>query len=94
MSWAVLYSSRCAYNSICLLFNIQTTFQYVDEAQQAFSAASGPTLHNALLAIEALHAVWTKAAGKIKYKLFHEALEAATKKLEEYYNHLMCILFQ
>jgi len=33
-----------------------------------------------------LHAGWTKAASKDKYEPFHEALEAATDKLEEYYN--------
>ena len=48
--------------------------------------ASGPTLHNALPAVETLHVAWTKAAGKDKYEPFHEALEAATEKLGEYYN--------
>lgn len=44
-----------------------------------------PTLHNALPAIEILHAAWTKAAAKHKYHAFAEALEAATEKLDEYY---------
>ena len=86
VGWAVLYSSRCVCLSIHLLFNIQITSQYADEAQQAFSAASGPTLHNALPAVEALHVAWMKAAGKDKYEPFDEALEAATEKLGEYYN--------
>ena len=47
---------------------------------------SSPTLHNALLAVEALHARWTKAASKDKYEPFHKALEVATDKLDEYYN--------
>jgi len=44
-----------------------------------------PTLSNALLAVEALHATWSKHATKPKYAVFKDALDAATKKLDEYY---------
>ena len=42
-------------------------------------------LFNALPAVEALHASWMKVVGKEKYKAFHEALDAAMTKLDEYY---------
>ena len=64
------------------------TFQHANEAQQAFSVVCSPTLHNALPAVEALHAGWTKATSKDKYKPFHTALEAAADKLEEYYDKM------
>lgn len=59
--------------------------QDADDAQQAFSAAKTPTLHNALPTIEIPHAAWTKAAAKRKYHAFTESLEAATDKLDENY---------
>jgi hypothetical protein len=40
---------------------------------------------NALPAVEALHAVWSKCAVKPKYAVFKDALDAATAKLDEYY---------
>lgn len=44
-----------------------------------------PSLHNALPVIEALHAAWKRRSTKNKYAPFQAALEAATKKLDEYY---------
>ena len=60
-------------------------FQHADKAQQAFSAAKIPLLHNALPAVEALHAAWSKRAEKWKYAVFKDALDAATQKLNDYY---------
>ena len=54
-------------------------------AQQAFSAATVPTLYNALPAIEALHASWYKRIDRVKYAPFKDALITATIKLDEYY---------
>ena len=68
-----------------LVYDLTLDLQYADEAQQAFSASATPTLFNALPAVEALHASWTKAMGKEKYEAFHEALDAAMTKLDEYY---------
>ncbi|KAF8147659.1 hypothetical protein B0H34DRAFT_803273 [Crassisporium funariophilum] len=45
------------------LFN--NLLQFADAAQHAFSAASRPTLHNALPAIEKLYAEWKKALSKL-----------------------------
>lgn len=44
-----------------------------------------PSLYNALPAIEALHAAWSTRARKAKYTPFEDALDAATRKLDEYY---------
>ena len=54
-------------------------------AQQAFSAAARPTLHNALPAIEKLYSAWEKASEKPRYAQFEPALKAAMEKLNEYY---------
>ena len=54
-------------------------------AQQAFSADRSPSLHDALPAIEALHAAWSKRSVKEKYSPFGGALDAASAKLDEYY---------
>jgi len=59
--------------------------QHADKAQQAFSFSKTPSLHNALPAIEALYAAWSNRAEKEKYSPFREALNAATTKLDEYY---------
>jgi len=59
--------------------------QHADKAQQAFSSEKTPTLFNAIPAIEALHAAWSSRAGRAKYRPFKSALDAATTKLEEYY---------
>jgi len=72
--------------------------QHADNAQHAFSTASRPTLHNALLALEKLYAEWEKALRKPRYKSFVPALTAGMVKLDEYYKrsgtsdaHLMAI---
>ena len=54
-------------------------------AQQAFSTDSGPTLHLALPALEALHKAWSARASREKYFDFAEALEAGIAKTNEYY---------
>ena len=41
--------------------------------------------HNALPTIETLHATLIKKEEKVKYILFKKALEAATQKLNDYY---------
>ncbi|KAF9544164.1 hypothetical protein CPC08DRAFT_417874 [Agrocybe pediades] len=61
------------------------TIQHAEDAQQAFSADSAPTLYNALPAIEKMYAAWEKSLGKAKYKPFIPALEAGMAKLDEYY---------
>lgn len=68
------------YDSILTLLS-----QHADKAQQAFSSDQGPSLHNTVPAIEALYSAWDKRSGKLKYKAFAPALEAATSKLDEYY---------
>lgn len=67
--------------------DISRFLQYADQAQQAFLSSHTLSLHNALPAIEALHAAWSKKAEstRAKYKLFKEGLVAAMEKLEEYY---------
>jgi hypothetical protein len=59
--------------------------QHADVAQQAFSAETRPTLHNALPAIEKMYSAWQKALEKPRYDIFKPALEAAMAKLDEYY---------
>jgi len=59
--------------------------QHADDAQQAFSSGSRPSLHNALPAIETLYAAWQSASKKPRYAPFVPALEAAMEKLNEYY---------
>ena len=53
--------------------------------QQAFSSTKIPLLCHALPAIEALHSAWSKRAKRQHYAPFHDVLDAATEKLEEYY---------
>ena len=59
--------------------------QHANNAQQAFSLASTPTLHNALPTLEKLHAAWQKASDKRCYSHFVQALEAGMAKLDTYY---------
>jgi hypothetical protein len=59
--------------------------QHADIAQQAFSSASTPTLHNALPTLEKLHAAWEKASHKDRYSHFVPALNAGKAKLDTYY---------
>ncbi|KAG6882036.1 hypothetical protein C0992_012912, partial [Termitomyces sp. T32_za158] len=59
--------------------------RHADKAQQSFSSAQLPTLFNAIPAIEILYSAWNTRATKKKYELFTPALNAATRKLNEYY---------
>jgi len=59
--------------------------KHADDAQQAFSSGTRPSLHNALPAIETLYAAWQNASTKPQYAPFASALEAAMEKLNEYY---------
>src|SRR6202020_3522825 len=59
--------------------------QHTDDAQQAFSAATIPTLQHALPALEKLYASWDKAAAKPRYNAFVPALTAGMAKLNTYY---------
>ncbi|RDB14951.1 putative AC transposase [Hypsizygus marmoreus] len=56
-----------------------------DRAQQAFSSENTPTLHNAVPALEALHAAWSARRDRDKYEDFSTALTAGLEKIEEYY---------
>jgi hypothetical protein len=59
--------------------------QHADDAQQAFSSGSRPSLHNALPAIETMYSAWQSASTKPRYTPFVPALEAGMEKLNEYY---------
>jgi len=59
--------------------------QHADNAQQAFSSDTGPSLHLALPALEGLHKAWTSRSNSPKYSPFHAGLAAATNKIQEYY---------
>jgi hypothetical protein len=50
--------------------------------QHVFSSTKIPSLCHALPTIEVLHSAWSK---QINYAPFHDVLDAATEKLEEYY---------
>ena len=63
----------------------QSLQQHADDAQQAFSAATIPTLQHALPALEKLYTSWDKAATKIRYRTFVPALTAGMAKLNTYY---------
>ena len=71
--------------------------QHADNAQDAFSTASRPTLHGTLLVLEKLYADWEKASKKPRYKQFVPALTAGLAKLKCYQHadisdaHLMAI---
>ena len=60
-------------------------WQHTNNAQQAFSAASIPTLQNALPSLEKLYTSWERAASKSCYKSFVPALTAGMEKLNTYY---------
>jgi hypothetical protein len=59
--------------------------QTADKAQQAFSYSSIPTLSNAVPALEKLYATWEKQRDMPEAKPFKNALDAALKKVNEYY---------
>jgi hypothetical protein len=69
----------------CIVITNILVSQHADDAQQAFSSGSRPSLHNALPAIETLYAAWQNASTKPRYAPFVPALEAAMAKLDEYY---------
>ncbi|KAG2743075.1 hypothetical protein P692DRAFT_20747423 [Suillus brevipes Sb2] len=58
---------------------------YADVAQQAFSTERGSTLHLAIPALETLHRAWSSRAERSKYAWFATSLQAATAKVDEYY---------
>ena len=62
------------------------SIQHASDAQQAFSSSSTPTLQNALLALEKMHAAWKKASSKSRYSCFIPSLNAGMAKLDQYYN--------
>ena len=53
--------------------------------QQAFSSEQVSTLHLAIPALEALHRAWSTQADQPKYECFVAALNAASTKIDEYY---------
>ena len=59
--------------------------QFADNAQEAFSSYSTPTLHHVLPTLEKLYVSWEKAASKERYQSFIPALDAGMAKLDEYY---------
>ncbi|KAG6838880.1 hypothetical protein C0991_007718 [Blastosporella zonata] len=65
--------------------NFCSLLSHADKAQQSFSSAHLPTLFNAIPAIEILHSAWTTRASNSKYASFKPALQAATEKLNAYY---------
>ncbi|KAJ2923537.1 hypothetical protein H1R20_g13556, partial [Candolleomyces eurysporus] len=60
--------------------------QFADQAQQAFSSETEPSLYNGLPVLERLHKAWTSCSKKEKYKRYRPALEAGLAKIEDYYN--------
>jgi hypothetical protein len=60
--------------------------KHADNAQQSFSSDRGPSLQQALPALEGLHKAWSSRSEHQKYKAFHQALTAAVSKIQEYYN--------
>ena len=59
--------------------------KHADDAQQAFSSGSRPSLHYAIPAIETMYTASQNASLKPRYAPFVPALEAAMEKLNEYY---------
>jgi hypothetical protein len=53
--------------------------------QHTFSADLKFTLHLAIPALEKLHAEWTVKSTKPKYSVFHNAIDEALQKVDEYY---------
>jgi hypothetical protein len=61
------------------------SIQYANDAQQAFSSSSAPSLQNALPVLERMHAAWEKASNKPRYSTFISALDSGMQKLDQYY---------
>ncbi|KIJ92703.1 hypothetical protein K443DRAFT_113182 [Laccaria amethystina LaAM-08-1] len=55
---------------------------HANKVQHAFSSTKIPSLCHALPTIKVLHSAWSK---QINYAPFHDVLDPATEKLEEYY---------
>ncbi|RXW23821.1 hypothetical protein EST38_g1987 [Candolleomyces aberdarensis] len=60
--------------------------KHADQAQQAFSSETEPSLYNGLPALERLHKAWSSRAKKDKYEQYKPALKAGIAKIEEYYD--------
>jgi len=60
--------------------------KHAENAQYAFSLEQGPTLHLAILALEALHKAWSARVTRAKYADFAAALSAGINKIVEYYD--------
>ncbi|RXW14436.1 hypothetical protein EST38_g11418 [Candolleomyces aberdarensis] len=60
--------------------------KFADQAQQAFSSETEPSLYNGLPALERLHKAWTSRSKKDKYKQYRPALEAGLVKIKDYYD--------
>ncbi|KAJ7369154.1 hypothetical protein DFH08DRAFT_929063 [Mycena albidolilacea] len=58
---------------------------FMVDAQHAFSADLRSTLHLAIPALKKLHAEWTVKSTKPKYSVFHDAIDEALQKVDEYY---------
>ena len=82
---SVTFSRSVKFLCVVIMVDSYLWLQHADIAQQAFSAAERPTLHNALPAIEKMYSAWQKASEKPRYHIFKPALEAAMAKLDEYY---------
>ena len=59
-----------------------------EKAQQSFSSDSGPAVHLALPALEALHMAWDSRTTKPEYSDFWPALEAGVNKINYYYDRM------
>ncbi|KAF7346742.1 putative AC transposase [Mycena sanguinolenta] len=77
-----LQLSADEWTRIDLFLNV---LQSAQDAQHQFSSDLRSTLHLAIPALEKLHAEWTSKGSKEKYSPFHEAIEAALLKVNEYY---------
>ncbi|KAJ6593319.1 ribonuclease H-like domain-containing protein, partial [Mycena capillaripes] len=77
-----LQLSADEWTRIDLFLNV---LQSAQDAQHQFSSDLRSTLHLAIPALEKLHAEWTSKSSKEKYSPFHEAIEAALSKVNEYY---------
>ena len=62
-----------------------TVLKSAQDAQHAFSADFRSTLPLTIPALEKLHAEWTANATQDKYSVFHDALNEALLKVDEYY---------
>ncbi|KIK75915.1 hypothetical protein PAXRUDRAFT_18573 [Paxillus rubicundulus Ve08.2h10] len=58
---------------------------HADNAQQSFSSDTGPGLHLALPALEALHKALDSCSTQTKYSAFCTGLTVAVEKIGEYY---------